>query len=71
MQIYEVFNNLKDVYKNKNIIFISHRFSTVRKADRIYVIEKGEIVENGTHKELLLNKNLYSKFFEIQKKGYE
>lgn len=68
---YEIFNNLKKTYKNKNLIFISHRFSTVRMADRIYVLEKGELVEEGKHETLLKNKKFYAKFFEIQKKGYE
>lgn len=68
---YRIFNNLKKVYKNKNLIFISHRFSTVRMADRIYVLEKGRLIEQGTHDELLKNNKLYANFFRIQKKGYE
>lgn len=68
---YEIFNNLKKVYENKTLIFISHRFSTVRMADHIYVLEKGQLVEHGTHTQLLKNKKLYTEFFEIQKKGYE
>lgn len=68
---YKIFNNLKTLYKKKNLIFISHRFSTVRMADKIYVLEKGELVEQGTHDELLKIEGLYHKFFKIQKKGYE
>lgn len=68
---YEIFNNLKSLYKNKNLVFISHRFSTVRMADRIYVLEKGRLIEQGTHRELLKNDSLYAKFFRIQKKAYE
>jgi len=66
----EIFENLVDIYQKKTLIFISHRFSTVRKADRIYVLDKGEIIESGTHEILLKNNKLYKKFFEIQKKGY-
>jgi len=68
---YEIFNNLKTLYKKKNLVFISHRFSTVRMADKIYVLEKGELIEQGTHDDLLKNNKLYAKFFRIQKKGYE
>lgn len=68
---YQIFNNLKNIYKDKTLIFISHRFSTVRMADRIYVLEKGKIIEQGKHENLLKNKSLYYKFFNIQKKGYE
>ena len=67
----EIFENLINVYQNKTLIFISHRFSTVRKADKIYVLDKGEIIESGTHEFLLKNNKLYKKFFEIQKKGYQ
>ncbi|MDH7476657.1 MAG: ABC transporter ATP-binding protein [Microgenomates group bacterium] len=67
----KIFENLINVYKNKTLIFISHRFSTVRKADKIFVIDKGEIIESGTHQQLFKNNKLYANFFKIQKKGYE
>lgn len=68
---YEIFNNLKNLYKRKNLVFISHRFSTVRMADKIYVLDKGKLVEQGSHQELFAKDGLYRKFFDIQKKGYE
>lgn len=68
---YEIFNNLKHLYKKKSLVFISHRFSTVRMADKIYVLDQGKIVEQGSHNKLFENKGLYRKFFDIQKKGYE
>lgn len=68
---YAIFENLKKVYKNKTLIFISHRFSTVRMADRIFVLDKGKLVEQGSHEELLKYKGLYAKYFSLQKKGYE
>jgi len=64
----EIFENLINVYQKKTLIFISHLFSTVRKADKIYVLDKGKIIESGKHEALLKNNNLYKKFFEIQKK---
>ena len=68
---FKIFNNLKKTYKQKTLIFISHRFSTVRMADKIYVIEKGQIVEQGKHEDLVLQKGTYAKYFNIQKQGYE
>jgi len=66
----EIFENLINVYQKKTLVFISHRFSTVRKADKIYVLDNGNIIESGTHEMLIKNNKLYKKFFEIQKKGY-
>lgn len=68
---FKIFNNLKRTYKKKTLIFISHRFSTVRMADKIYVIENGQIVEQGKHQDLVLQKGTYAKYFNIQKQGYE
>jgi len=50
----------------RTAIVIAHRLSTVRKADRIYVIDKGEIVEEGNHIQLLERGGLYKKLYEIQ-----
>ena len=49
--------NIEDLKGNKTIIMIAHRLSTVKKADYIYVLEKGKIVEEGTFNELFVNKN--------------
>ena len=68
---FKIFNNLKKTYKKKTLIFISHRFSTVRMADQIYVLENGRIVEEGKHKNLVIQKGIYAKYFNIQKQGYE
>lgn len=66
-----IFQNINNLYRNKNIIFISHRFSTVRNADRIYVLDKGRLAEEGSHRSLVAKRGLYAKYFELQKKGYE
>ncbi len=52
---YEVFQRFLELTKEKTAVLISHRFSTVRMADRILVLDKGELLEIGTHKEVLQN----------------
>ncbi|MEA2912666.1 MAG: ATP-binding cassette, subfamily bacterial, partial [Bradyrhizobium sp.] len=54
----------------KTTLLISHRFSTVRMADRIIVLEEGEIIESGTHQALLANDGRYAEMFELQAAGY-
>lgn len=68
---YKIFNNIYKFFKNKTVVIISHRFSTVRNADRIIVIDKGNIVEQGTHEELLSLNGKYAKAFKLQAEGYE
>lgn len=68
---YEVFERFTDLTKDKMAVLISHRFSTVRMADRILVLEKGRLSELGTHEELLRRRGLYAELFELQAKGYQ
>ncbi len=68
---YEIFNNLEKEYKNKMLILVSHRFSTVRNANKIFVIEDGKIVESGTHEQLLKKDGKYAHMFHTQAKGYQ
>jgi ABC-type multidrug transport system fused ATPase/permease subunit len=68
---YEIFNNLQKTYKNKTLILVSHRFSTVRNADKILVVENGQITENGTHTQLLERKGKYARMFQTQAEGYK
>ena len=67
---YEVFQRFADLTKGKSAVLISHRFSTVRMADRIIVFDKGEIIEQGTHHELLAKNGRYSELFNLQAEGY-
>lgn len=66
----EIFNIVNNLSKGKTIIFISHRFSTVRYADIIYVISDGKISESGSHNELMLKDGEYAALFKLQAHGY-
>jgi len=67
----EIFGQIYDFFKDKTVIIISHRFSTVRNADKIYVLADGEIVESGSHTQLMKLKGNYYKAFNVQAKGYK
>lgn len=67
----KIFDNIYQKSSGKTLIIVSHRFSTVRNAKRIIVVEKGKIVEQGTHEGLLKQKGLYAKSFNLQAKGYQ
>lgn len=67
---YEVFQRFKRLTEGKTAVLISHRFSTVRMADRILVLEDGRPVEIGTHEELLAAGGRYAELFELQAAGY-
>lgn len=67
---YEVFQRFAELTKGKSAVLISHRFSTVRMADRILFLEKGELLEIGTHQELLTKNGRYAELFNLQAMGY-
>ncbi len=67
---YEVFLRFSELVAGRMAIIISHRFSTVRMADRIIVLQHGEVVEEGSHVELVKRGGLYSELFELQAEGY-
>jgi len=67
---FEVFERFKELSHGKTAVLISHRFSTVRMADRILVLEGGRIEEVGTHAELLASGKRYAELFELQAAGY-
>lgn len=68
---YEVFRRFAELTRGKTAILISHRFSTVRMADRILVLDKGQLLEIGTHEELLEKKGRYAELFYLQAEGYK
>ena len=67
---FEVFQRFAELTKGKSAVLISHRFSTVRMADRILVLEKGELIEIGSHEELLIKGGRYAELFDLQAMGY-
>lgn len=68
---YEVFVRFSELTAGKTAVLISHRFSTVRMADRILVLKNGLFVEIGSHEELLENNGLYAELFSLQAAGYQ
>ena len=67
---YEVFQRFADLTKGKSAVLISHRFSTVRMADRIIVLENGRLIEMGNHQQLLEIDGRYAELFGLQAMGY-
>lgn len=67
---YEVFDKFRQLIKDQSAILISHRLSTVKMADRIYVMNNGTIVESGTHDELMQMNGTYAYLFETQAQQY-
>jgi ATP-binding cassette subfamily B protein len=65
-----VFARFKSLATSKTAVIISHRFSTVRMADRILVLEDGKILESGSHEDLLALQGRYAELFELQAAGY-
>jgi ATP-binding cassette subfamily B protein len=68
---FEVFERFSELTQGRMAILISHRFSTVRMADRILVLSKAHLVEQGTHEELLAKGGLYAELFTMQAAGYK
>jgi len=67
---HEIQKDLKKLMKGRTSIIIAHRLSTIMNSDRIIVIEKGKIVQMGSHNELIKEKGRYKRLWELQKGGY-
>ncbi|WP_234733148.1 ABC transporter ATP-binding protein [Tellurirhabdus bombi] len=68
---YEVFQRFARLTEGKTSVIISHRFSTVRMADRILVLEGGQLLEIGSHQELVAQEGRYAELFQLQARGYQ
>ena len=66
----ELFDDIRALQRGRAVLLISHRFSSVRSADRIYVLDAGRVVESGTHEELILQGGRYQRMFTLQAAAY-
>lgn len=67
---YDLFSSLRTTIAGRSALVISHRFSTVRNADRIYVLDSGRVAESGTHDELMAHEGIYAELFRLQAAAY-
>jgi ATP-binding cassette subfamily B protein len=67
---HDLFARIRELFEDRSVLLISHRFSTVREADRIYVLDGGLVVEAGNHDELMERAGLYAELFSLQAAAY-
>jgi ATP-binding cassette, subfamily B, bacterial len=65
-----LFERMRELLEGRSVVLISHRFSSVRSADRIYVLHEGRVVEQGSHEELMERGGLYAELFSLQARAY-
>jgi ATP-binding cassette, subfamily B, bacterial len=67
---YELFMRLREMKRDRILLLSSHKFSTVRMAETILVLQRGTVIEQGRHEELFRSGGYYAKMFEMQAAGY-
>jgi len=67
---HDLFERIRSLLTGRTVLLISHRFSSVRTADRIYVLDHGRVVESGTHEDLMTHHGLYAELFTLQAAAY-
>jgi ATP-binding cassette subfamily B protein len=67
----KIFDSIENLPKDRTAILISHDFSTISQCDKIFVIDKGTLVEEGNHKELMAQKGMYSELYNLQAKRFK
>lgn len=67
---YALFQTMRTLFQGRSVLLISHRFSSVRMADRIYVLKDGEVIEHGNHEQLMAIDGLYAELFTLQASAY-
>ena len=68
---YNMYNNMMKLSQGKGVVFISHRLSSARMADKIYMMKDGSVVESGSHEELMEHKQDYYDMFMLQAENYQ
>jgi ATP-binding cassette subfamily B protein len=67
---HDLFESIRELFRGRTVLLISHRFSSVRSADRIYVLRQGRLEESGTHAELMRANGVYAELFNLQAQAY-